>query len=117
MGRSPEWLSRYRGGRRDEVWHELDLLGEEVRESGFAEEAQLVCDEMARRARYNVDLIVKRLTDVGYRFHSNDDERTPWLPHVPPTADAPALVEWMERLSGPVPKVPAKSPQPARYAR
>lgn len=103
MGRSPGWLSRYRDGRRDEVWQELDLLGDGVRADGFAEEAQLVCDEMAHRARHNVELIVERLTNAGYRFHDNDDEQTPARPHTPPTADAPALIEWMEERFGPVP--------------
>jgi hypothetical protein len=68
MGASPDWLSRYRDGQRGQVWQELRQLGSAVREPGLAAEAQLVCDEMARRARHNVEVIVERLAAQGYRF-------------------------------------------------
>lgn len=55
MMSSPNWLSR----------------------SDLGDEAQLVCDEMAHRARNNIEIIVERLSNDGYRFHSNDDEQTP----------------------------------------
>jgi hypothetical protein len=103
MGSSPRWLSRYENGQRDQVWQELRLLGGGIRESPWVEEAQLVCDEMARRARHNVELIVERLSDDGYRFHANDDDQTPVLPHVPPTPDASTHVEWLEQRFGTVP--------------
>jgi len=57
---SSNWLDRYREGQRGLVWHELRQLGSTVRESDLFEEAQLVCDEMARRARQNVEVIVER---------------------------------------------------------
>lgn len=69
----------------------------------WAEEAQLVCDEMARRARHNIELIVERLSDDGYRFHTNDDDQTPVRPHTPPTPDASAHVDWLEQRFGMVP--------------
>jgi len=69
----PNWLDRYRAGQRDRVWHELRQLGGAVREPGLIEEAQLVCDEMACRARQNVEVIIERLSSAGYRFHANDD--------------------------------------------
>ncbi|KOV82852.1 hypothetical protein [Nocardia sp. NRRL S-836] len=103
MGTAPNWLSRYESGQRDQVWLELLRLGDRVRESGWADEAQLVCDVMARRARHNVELIVERLTADGYRFHRNDDEQTPVRPHVPPTPAAGACVAWLEETFGPVP--------------
>ncbi len=103
MGTSPNWLSRYESGQRDQVWLELLRLGSGVRESDWADEAQLVCDEMARRARHNVELLVERLTDDGYRFHRNDDEQTPVEPHVPPTPDAERCVAWLEETFGPIP--------------
>jgi hypothetical protein len=81
MATSPSWLERYRAGQREQVWHELRQLGNTVRDdAGLAREAELVCDEMARRARQNVEMIVSRLTDQGYRFHLNDDELTPATP-------------------------------------
>jgi hypothetical protein len=74
------WLDRYRRGQRGRVWHELRQFGGTIREPGLFGEAQLVCDEMARRARHNVEVIVERLSSDGYRFHSNDDAQTPVSP-------------------------------------
>jgi len=77
MVSSANWLDRYRAGQRDRIWHELRQLGSVVREPGLFEEAQLVCDEMARRARQNVEVIIERLSGAGYRFHSNEEYRLP----------------------------------------
>ncbi|MGK5680230.1 hypothetical protein [Actinoplanes sp. URMC 104] len=89
---SSRWLSRYLAGDREQVWQDMRQLGGTVRErSNLAEEAQAVCDEMARRARQNVEVVIERLSDAGYRFHSNDDEQTPVRPHVAPTATADEL--------------------------
>jgi hypothetical protein len=67
------------------------------------EQAQLVCDEMARRARHNVEVIIERLTGAGYRFHTNNDAQDPVTPHVPPSAGAAALAGWLAERFGPVP--------------
>ncbi|MFD9700407.1 hypothetical protein [Lentzea sp. NPDC059081] len=96
-----DWLTRYQSGQRDVVWHELRLLGQAVRDR--ADEAQAVCDEMARRARHNVDLIVERLTEDGYRFHANNDDQTPTTAHTPPTDRAEDHLAWMLRTFGAVP--------------
>ena len=61
------WLARYVDGEQEQVWHELRQLGARVREPAFAEGAQAVCDEMARRARSNIEVIIARLYDQGYR--------------------------------------------------
>ena len=58
MVSSANWLDRYRAGQRHQVWHELRQLGAAVREPGLSEQAQLVCDEMARRARRNIEVII-----------------------------------------------------------
>lgn len=84
----PDWLDRYRAGQRDQVWHEL---------------RQLVCNEMARRARHNVEVIIERLTGAGYRFHTNNDAQDPVTPHVPPSAGAAAHADWLADRFGPVP--------------
>lgn len=99
----PNWLDRYRAGQRDQVWHELRRLGGGVREPGLREEAMLVCDEMARRARRNVEMIIERLTSAGYRFHTNDYAQDPVTPHIPPTAAAAAHADWLAGRFGPVP--------------
>ncbi|MFE3543859.1 hypothetical protein ACFXK0_12905 [Nocardia sp. NPDC059177] len=62
---SPEWVSRYRDGQREQVWHELRQLGGVV-DAGLAREAQLVCDEMALRARRNIEVIVDRQPVDGH---------------------------------------------------
>ncbi|GAA3776730.1 hypothetical protein GCM10022225_75850 [Plantactinospora mayteni] len=101
---SPQWLNRYLAGRREQVWHELRQLGGTIRrDSDLAGEAQLVCDEMARRARQNVEVLVERLTADGYRFHANDDEQTPVTPHAAPTASASAHADWLAERFGDVP--------------
>lgn len=96
---SPGWLARYRSGQRGVVWHELRQLGSAVREPGLVEEAQLVCDEMAGRARHNVELIVARLAGAGYQFDIGGATR----PHVPPSAGAAQHAAWLEDRFGPVP--------------
>lgn len=97
------WLARYRSGHREQVWHELRQLGAAVREPGNLAEAQLVCDEMALRARHNVEVIVERLTQDGFRFHTNDDKQTPVTPHIPPSQTASQHADWLEQRFGPVP--------------
>ena len=83
-------------------WHELRQLGAAVREPGLREQAQAVCDEMAWRARRNVEVIIRRLTNAGYRFHSSDAQN-PGAPHVPPAAGARAHAQWLAERFGPVP--------------
>jgi hypothetical protein len=78
------------------VWHELRQVGAAVRAPDVIEEAQLVCDHMASRARQNVEVIVTRLAEQGYRFHANDDDETPVVPHHPPGPDSPALAAWLQ---------------------
>jgi len=97
------WLERYQAGERDEVWLELRQLGERVRGPELIEDAAAVCDEMARRARRNIETLIERLEGQGYRFHANDDEQGAVPPLLDPTPDAPALQDWLMERFGPVP--------------
>jgi hypothetical protein len=103
MVTSPNWLSRYRDGQESLVWHELRQLGRAVHEPQYANEAQLVCDEMAQRARQNIETIVERLTTAGYRFHINDDEQTPVTPFFPASERAAEHAEWLRERFADVP--------------
>ena len=100
---SSGWLDRYRAGEREQVWHELRQQGDRVRGGVMEREAREVCEEMARRARHNVEILVGRLREQGYLFHTNDGSREPVEPHRPPTPDADSLVSWLESRFGPVP--------------
>lgn len=99
----PDWLDRYRSGQRDEVWHELRQMGSGVRDPALAAQAQSVCDEMARLARQNLDVIIARLAEQGYRFHENDNDQTPVTPHHAPSPGGPDLADWLVARFGPVP--------------
>jgi hypothetical protein len=55
------WLTRYRNGERSRVWHKLRQLGATIDDPDLLEDAQLVCDERATRARRNIGLMVERL--------------------------------------------------------
>jgi hypothetical protein len=46
--------------------------------------------------RQNIEVIVERLTDAGYRFHTNDNEQAAVIPHVPPTAASAEVAGWLE---------------------
>lgn len=101
---SPGWLDRYQSGYRSDVWHELRQLGAAIHDSDdHLAEAQEVCDEMARRARRNVEVIVQRLTEQGFRFHTNDDDQTPCVPYVPPGDNAVGVIDWLEAQFSSVP--------------
>lgn len=82
-------IDRYRRGERGAVWHHLRRLGDRVRGPEHEEQARAVCEEMAHRARRNVELLVSRLQEQGYRFHTNDEaqqEVEPWAPASPGVA-------------------------------
>lgn len=97
------WLARYNDGQREQVWRELRQLGAGVREPEVRDEAQLVCDAMALRARQNIEVIVEQLTRDGFRFHANDDDETLLTPHIPPTPTAAQHADWLEQQFGPLP--------------
>ena len=100
---STKWLERYRSGEREQVWWELRQLGAAVRRPEFVDEARAVCDEMAVRARSNIDTIVNRLTEQGFVFHSSDGERSPELPFHAPTPAVGATIAALEASWGPIP--------------
>lgn len=76
------WFDRHRAGHCADVWHEIRQLGAHLDPEQRAA-AQLVSDEMAKRARRNVEVLVGQLTQEGYLFHSNDDRQADEVPFLP----------------------------------
>ena len=100
---SSNWLERYRAGDRLGVWAEMRGAGHLVRDPAVIGDAQEVCDEMARRARFNIETIVGRLLDQGYLFRNNDDEGQPVIPFRPASEQAGELLAPLESIVGTVP--------------
>jgi len=94
---------RYLAGDRTRIWHELRQLGDRVQEPGLYADAQAVCDEMARRARYNIETLVSRLEGHGYVFHSNDERRNRVRPFYPATERGGLALAWLGERIGPAP--------------
>ena len=63
-----ELLRRYQAGEHEAVWAELMALGAKVREAPHFDDAWAVARETMRRARHNVEHIIRRLDELGYRF-------------------------------------------------
>jgi hypothetical protein len=59
---------RYVSGEHREVWKELIAIGAAVREDQYAADALAVAYETMERVEFNVQLLVKRLTAMGYTF-------------------------------------------------
>ena len=47
-------------------------------------------------ARRNVELLVERLMEQGYLFHSNDDSQTPATPYCRPSSRSQELADWLQ---------------------
>lgn len=99
------FLSRYLDGERERVWAELVALGPAVREEPLASEAHAVARETMRRAGENVDRIIGRLSNIGYRFeHAPTSE---WVlnpaVHVPPAPDVGERIARLESTAGVLP--------------
>ena len=71
----PTYLQRYLAGERIEVWNELMALGEAVRSKPAPAGVNAVIDETMRRARHNIEVLIPRLSGMGYRFAAPAIER------------------------------------------
>ena len=61
-------LERYQNGEQREVWRDLVVLGERVRDAEYFDDAQAIAAETMRRARQNVESIITKLEKLGYEF-------------------------------------------------
>jgi hypothetical protein len=93
----PSYLERYRQGECEQVWAELLALGGQIREPRLYGEALSVAHEAMTRARANIELLVPRLTSLGYRFAHPDRV------FVPAAEGFRHLVAQVERRAGPLP--------------
>lgn len=64
----PELLRRYEAGEHERVWADMMALGTGVREAPHFDDAWAVARETMRRARHNIEQIIRRLDAMGYRF-------------------------------------------------
>jgi hypothetical protein len=91
------YLERYRRGECEQVWAELLALGGRVREAGLHDEAVAVARETMTRARTNIEMLVPRLTSLGYSFAHPDRV------FVPADEETRRLVAEIEGRAGPLP--------------
>jgi hypothetical protein len=68
MADPKSWRKRYEAGEREAVWAEMTALGPAIRHARYVDEAWAVARETMRRARHNVELIVRRLDELKYQF-------------------------------------------------
>lgn len=82
------FLSRYLDGEHGQVWAELLALGEYVREEPLYSDALAVARETMNRVRYNIELLIPRLKDIGYEFGCY------WLVAYNTMQDFPGADDW-----------------------
>lgn len=73
----PTYLDRYLAGEHEQVWAELLALGATVRDEPLYTDALAVARETMTRAKYNCELLISRLEQMGYEFSYNTSEPPP----------------------------------------
>jgi hypothetical protein len=68
MAESKNWLKRYESGDRETVWSEMTELGPDIRKPVYFDDAWAIARETMRRARHNVESIIRRLDELHYNF-------------------------------------------------
>lgn len=100
------FLSRYLDGEHEQVWAELLALGEQVREEPLYSDALAVARKTMNRVRYNIELLIPRLTELGYQFLGapNNGLLVSFPPVLsPPAANIDDLIVTLERETGLLP--------------
>lgn len=96
-------LTRYINGEHENVWTELRARGE-LRDQGEArEEARDVAKETMRRARRNLELLIRRLRHEGWQFGDLADEAGYWQsppPLEPPPEPSGHAIRSLENVLG-----------------
>ena len=68
------YFERYQSGEHAAVWDELVALGEGVRHPLYLVDATAVATETMRRVRHNIEILISRLAEMGYRFVPPSDD-------------------------------------------
>lgn len=100
------YLELYENGEYEQVWQELQDLGNKVREEPYYALAQAVAAETMRRVRRNCERIISRLRALGYVFGTFPDgkRRSPSMPpYTLPSANMQADCDELEAEAGPLP--------------
>jgi hypothetical protein len=69
----PSYHDRYRSGEHEAVWADLLALGKGVHEAAVYPDALDVARETMSRARTNIETLIVRLDQIGYRFDTARD--------------------------------------------
>jgi hypothetical protein len=96
---SQRFLERYLAGEHVPVWRELIELGGNVCNEPLRSEALRVCEEIVRRARFNLRTLHARLLDLGYVFEDPSNS----LVHAGP--DAGVEIDKIEQELGALPLI------------
>ncbi|HEX6797035.1 MAG TPA: hypothetical protein VF116_04885 [Ktedonobacterales bacterium] len=101
------YLDRYRAGEHEQVWAELVALGASVRDEPLYSNALAVAHETMRRARHNIEVLIPRLRELGYRFGyegiwQGEGEYDPPV-FTPPAPGVDAIIAAAERRCGALP--------------
>ena len=71
---------RYQQGFCQEIYEELLDMGEGVFQKNVYEDALIIAQEMMRRVRYNIELLLPRLQSLNYRFGDGSWDHADHLP-------------------------------------
>lgn len=100
------YLERYKNGKYQQVWDELQTLGADVFNEPYAAQAQAVAAETVRRVQRNCELITSRLQTLGYVFGTfPDGTRRSYTvePLTLPFDQMQADMDELESAAGPLP--------------
>ncbi len=69
----PSYYDRYQSGEHEAVWADLLALGNGVHKEPVYSDALAVARETMSRARTNIEMLIVRLDQMGYRFETARD--------------------------------------------
>ena len=100
------YLERYHKGEYEQVWNDLQSLGQTVRDEPYYTQAQEVAAETMRRVRRNCERLITNLRALGYVFGTFPDgsRRFPVIEPLTPSSDTMrADYAELEAEAGPLP--------------